>query len=273
MNPEPRNLNPFPPLSDAARRSFARTFVWSSWTGPLLLPTVVLVVQLVYAVPFSWPVWVAVGLAAAISPLPVIPWRAGRRQASLAAAALSLAAQFVVVMIFVLPPVANVCSARELAEHFNRLGKLPPRLLVAEERIGSLVFYLTPRLRAGLKDGQLQNLLRDRPPPLKPGDVVAIQKVSLSRTEKYLDLSGCPYESVGRYRLYHIVSPTGGRHSCLLRNRPTTADKNVCPTDASCYDGRHRCSQPSNHAGSRPILSRNMAARQPAAAPISTSLG
>ena len=231
MNSDPRTLNPISPLSDAARRSFARTFVWSSWTGPLLLPTVVLVVQLVYAVPFSWPVWVAVGLVAAISPMPIIPWRAGRRQASLAAAAISLAAQFVVVMAFVLPPVANVCSARELAEHFNRLGILPPRLFVAEERIGSLVFYLTPRLRAGLKDGQLQNLLRDRPPPLKPGDVVAIQKVSLSRAEKYLDLSGCPYESVGRYRLYHIVSPTAGRHSvCQGIGRPRQTKMSAPPT-------------------------------------------
>ena len=279
QHPEGRSgkldLSPFPPLGDAARRSFARTFVWSSWSGPIVLPVAVLVVQWVYAVRFAWPVWVAVGLAAAVSPLPITAWRAGRRQASLAAAALSVAAQFVVVMAFVLPPVANVCSARVLAEHFNRLGKLPPRLLMAEERIGSLVFYLTPRLRAGLKEDQLQNLLRDRPPPLQPGDVIVIQEVSLSRAGKYLDLSRCPYESVGRYRLYRMASPAGGRHSCLPEQmfQPGQTRMSAPPNTTSRYDGHQRSSQPSNHADSRPTWSRNIATRQPAAAPTSTSLG
>ena len=74
------------------------------------------------------------GMAAAAAPLPLLPWYAGRRQASLAAAALVAG--------------RAVCggdddgasaggrdriSARELAEHFNHLGQLPPRLLVAEE--------------------------------------------------------------------------------------------------------------------------------------------
>jgi hypothetical protein len=39
--------------------------------------------------------------------LPVIPWHAGRWEASLAAAALSLAVQFVVVLALALPPVAD----------------------------------------------------------------------------------------------------------------------------------------------------------------------
>jgi 4-amino-4-deoxy-L-arabinose transferase-like glycosyltransferase len=194
-------------LTDAARRSFARTFVWSSWSGPLVLPAAVFVVQWVYAIRFAWPVWLAVCLAALLSPLPMIRWRAGRRQGSLAAAALSLAAQFVVVMTMVLPPLAATCSARELAEHFNRLGRLPPRLLMAEERIGSLVFYLTPTLRAGLAEGQLQNLLRDRSPQLRPGDVVAMAEQNRLRAAKYLDLGNTPYESVGRYRLYRIRTP------------------------------------------------------------------
>ena len=125
-------------------------------------------------------------------------------QASLAAAALCLAVQFVAVMTTVLPPAAEIYSARVLAEHFNRVGQVPPRLYVAEERIGSLVFYLDPRLRAGLKPDQVEWLSAKEPPPLRPGDVVALPDQKRYRTAGWLDLEGNPCETVGRYRLYHI---------------------------------------------------------------------
>ena len=60
-------------LEAAARRSFARTFVWASWSGPLVLPAAVLVMQLVFGVHFAWPVWVAVVIAAALAPVPLDP--------------------------------------------------------------------------------------------------------------------------------------------------------------------------------------------------------
>lgn len=191
-------------LSDAARRSFSRTFVWSSWGGPLVLPVAVFAVGWVYWAHFTWSVWALVGLAAALTPLPLVPWYAGRRQRVLVAAALSLALQFVVVMTVVLPPVAETVSARVLAQHFNRLGKLPTRLVMAEERPSSLVFYLTPKLRAGVKKGQIRYLLRDQPPRLRVGDVVTLPEYGVARSKRYLDLGDNTYESVGRYRLYHI---------------------------------------------------------------------
>jgi len=194
-------------LGDAARRSFARTFVSSSWGGPIVLPAAVAVLQWVFAIPFDWPVWVAVALVAAASPLPLIPWHAGRRQASMAAAALSLAAQFVVVVTLILPPLADMYSARDLADHFNRAGRIPARLFVAEERIGSFVFYLDPRLRAGLTENQVQYLPAEPPTRLRPGDVVALPKRKLAQAAEWLDLGDNPYESVGRYRLYRIAKP------------------------------------------------------------------
>ena len=146
-------------------------------------------------------------VAAVLAPLPVIPWLAGRWQASLAAAALSLAVQFVAVMTMVLPPVADIFSAHDLAEHFNRLGQIPPRLFVAEERIGSFVFYLDPQLRAGLKQGQLQGLFADQVPSFEVGDMVALPERKLSKIGEYLNLAENAYESVGHYRLYRITSP------------------------------------------------------------------
>ena len=194
-------------LSDVARQRFARTFVWSSWGGPLVLPAAVLVVGWVYWVHFPWWTWALVGLAAAMTPLPLVPWYAGRRQAVLAAAALSMALQFVVVMTAVLPPVAENVSARLLAQHFNRQGKIPPRLVAAEERPSSLLFYLTPKLRAEMTDRRLVYLLRDQPPGLKAGDLVTLPEYGVKRSRRYLDLGDTPYESIGRHRLYRILEP------------------------------------------------------------------
>jgi len=115
----------------------------------------------------------------------------------LAAAALSLTFQFSVVMTIVLPPTAELFTARDLAEHFNRAGKIPPRLLVAEERIGSFVFYLDPRLRAGLKPGQLELWCADQPPQLRPGDVVALPERRLAQASEYVDLGDNPFEIGG----------------------------------------------------------------------------
>jgi hypothetical protein len=190
-------------LGRRARRSFAGTFVFSSLSGPVVLPAALLVLQTVFGLRYGWPAWAGVLIVAAAAPLPLVAWRAGRVQASLAAAVLCVAAQFAVAMTLVLPPAAEIYSARVLAEHYNRLGRLPARLYLAEERIGSLVFYLEPRLRAGLKPDQVQQVRAKHPPPLRPGDVVALPDQQRHRTG-WLDLDGNPSETVGRYRLYHI---------------------------------------------------------------------
>ncbi len=192
-------------LSDNARRSFGRTFVGSSLGGPIILPAVALIVERSYAADFSWLVWAGVAVVALASPLPIVPWRAGRRTASLAAAVLSVAAQFVVAMALVMPSVGGQLSACDLADHFNRQQKIPSRVLVAEERIGSLVFYLDPRLRAGLREGQFEAINAKSEMQPRPGDTIVVPERRVRKAGKYLDLDGAAYEQVGRYRLYRDV--------------------------------------------------------------------
>lgn len=191
-------------LSAAAHRSFTRTFVWSSWTGPILLPAAVLAVQAIFQMRFAWPVWTAAIVASVVAPLPLIAWRAGRWQAALTAATLSLATQFIVVIAMIVPPVAETCSARELAEYFNRRGQLPPRLVVVEGRLGSLVFYLDPQLRAGLTADRLQAWPASELPPPRPGDVLAVPERKVRKLPARLDFDKKQCQSVGPYRLYHV---------------------------------------------------------------------
>jgi hypothetical protein len=189
-------------LSPAARRMLRSTFVVSCVTGPVVLPAALLVVRSEFALRFSWAVWTVVCLAAAGAVAPLCFWLAGRLRAALVAAMISVAVQFAVIMTAVLPSVAATASARELAGHFNRLGQMPPQLLVAEERIGSLVFYLHPRLRHGLSRDRLRQVHLAELGDAHPGTVVALPERQVHRAGRGLDLRRVAYRQVGRYRLY-----------------------------------------------------------------------
>ena len=77
-------------------------------------------------------------------------WRAGRRADAPSRvswlATGSIAS--IIAMMIVMRPAAAWMTAREFALALNDGGHLPPRVSVVDERIGSLVFYLAPPLRA-----------------------------------------------------------------------------------------------------------------------------
>ena len=120
----------------------------------------------------------------------------------LAASTLSTAVQFVVALTLILPVVAENFTAHGLAEHFNRAGKMPVRLLVAEERIGSLIFYLDPALRSNLKENQIDMIFYDQSTEVPPGTIIALPEQRANQAENYSVLAGLPYKTVGRYRIY-----------------------------------------------------------------------
>lgn len=192
-------------LSDAARRLILWTFVLTCLTGAALLPGALLVVQAKFPVRFASPVWTAAMVVAAGSWVSLLFLYAGRLRTTLCSGMLSMAAQYAVIITVVVPHVAATASARDLADHFNRLGRVPDRLLLTEDRIGSLVFYLEPELRAVLQEGQLEEVpLEDLQefPKSGPGGVAALPERRVDWAARYLDLDGLGYQTVGRYRLY-----------------------------------------------------------------------
>jgi hypothetical protein len=192
-------------LADPARRLAVRTIRFTCLGGAALLPAAMLAVQPQFAVRFTAAVWVLSVLVAMSIWIALWPLSLGRLRAVLSVAVLSLAAQYVAIMAVVLPPVASNTSARDLAGYFNRLGRVPPRVVVVEERIGSLVFYLEPGLRAGLQPGQLLGVpLRECGllGQLPSGGVVALAERYASSAAGPLELDGAPYARAGRYRVY-----------------------------------------------------------------------
>lgn len=209
-------------LSPTARRWFGTAFLGLCLGGPATLPAAMLVVQHKYHLHYSPLVWL-VGIAVALSSwIPIWSWWRGSIRHALSAGTLSIAGQFALVMAVVLPPIAQVSSARELAAYFNEQGALPSRLRVVDERIGSILFYLDPALRRQLQPGQIESLASDQvaeSSTLQPGTVLAVAERRLKRLTPQGKLAGVPFEQAGQYRLYtaaaleaHLrpLAPAGG---------------------------------------------------------------
>lgn len=181
---------------------------WARWLhtvfGLALLPATALVAGLRFGTRVDAAQWtmfalVAVAWLAAgphrLAPLPRAAWQA---------AALT-AVSFLVALFVVMPPIASGLSARELARHLNAQDTAAARLWVFDERIGSLLFYLDERRRAGLTPDRVENvgpdrLLSTRQPPA--GTLVAVPIDRLGRLSARVDLSRAPHIVVGHYALF-----------------------------------------------------------------------
>lgn len=193
-------------LTESARRWLAQNFAFSCLVGPVFLPIGLLIAQIALDFEFPWPVWVLGLIAALLSMVPLLIWRMGRPAEALAAGGMAIGAQFTVIMAFIAPPAAAANSARDLAQYLNHLGELPSRIVIVEDRIGSLVFYLDPELRADLQKTQIESIRAWQMPELRvyePDAVIALAEYKSQWTRKYIDLTAVEGQRAGRYRVYN----------------------------------------------------------------------
>ena len=142
-------------LAPAARRSMGVTVWITCLCGTLGLPVLCFVVQRALPIRFSGLQWTVAVLAALSVAVPIVPWTLGHARATLAAGLAVVAVQLLVILAIVLPPAALEKSARDLAAHYNRQDYFPARFIMADERFGSLIFYLSPTLRADARAGRV----------------------------------------------------------------------------------------------------------------------
>ncbi len=197
-------------LTERALRSMSRTFVPSCLAAPVVLPIVMGVLQWNGAkwnlpLDLSIAAWSIIVAAALATWVPLWFWRAGRFRTTVSACSLTIAVQFAVIMTFALPSVAPSKSAKELAAHFNRAGEMPAEVMIADERIASVLFYLDPEIRAGLRPGQLRRVAMSEHPRLNPGAMLVLPERKVEQAARYYELDNVPYQSVGIHRLYRAT--------------------------------------------------------------------
>lgn len=191
--------------SASASRWLETTFRISATGSPALLPIAMAVTAWRFQVEYSWFAYVLAPLAACACWLPL--WR--RKQDDLATtmrlAGVAFAANFLLIMALVVPPIGDAMSARGLARYLNERGSLPPTLFVPDERNGSLVFYLTPELRRELEPGQIVRCKLDdwwQALPGKPGSLIALRDDRRRRAVAAFGIERVSYEQAGQFAIY-----------------------------------------------------------------------
>jgi 4-amino-4-deoxy-L-arabinose transferase-like glycosyltransferase len=192
-------------LSDGAKRWMGRIVWCTCLIGLLGLPVTLAITQIALPTRFSLLPWTLAVLAALTSLAPLWSWRRGRDCLTLGLAATAVCGQLAVLLLCAFPQVAAGLSGRDLAAYFNRTPELPSRVLMAQERFGSVIFYLNRDVRSKLQLGQMANQDIDDPlPSPAPGtkEWIVIPERHLHTVLNDYDLSALPYERAGRFRLY-----------------------------------------------------------------------
>jgi len=127
-----------------------------------------------------------------------VPWLATATMASL------------VGMMIVLPRAADWMTSRDLAAALNTRGTLPPRVSVIDERIGSLVFYLSPSLRAEASSERLvevtfaEAVMRTRVDPDEA--IIAVRRNQLERFNRLFPRPPQPDAQAGTFTVFRTVT-------------------------------------------------------------------
>jgi 4-amino-4-deoxy-L-arabinose transferase-like glycosyltransferase len=157
--------------------------------------------------PQAWPIVAAAGLGSAYAASRAVRSRAEYGFVSwMAAAAIATLCGMTVVV----PRAADWTTSRDLAQALNAAGTLPPRVSVLDERIGSLVFYLSPALRATATRGQLDDaslaeaISRLRVEP--DNAIVAVRNGQLARFNRLFPQPPKPDGQAGTFTFFRAIT-------------------------------------------------------------------
>ena len=192
-------------LSDEAKHWMGRIVWCTCLLGPLALPATLAVAQIALSIRFSPPAWTVALAVAPTSLMPLWSWLRGRDGLTLGLAATIVCVQMAVLLPCALPPVTAGLSGRDMADYFNRTRELPSRMLMVQERIGAVVFYLDRDLRRQLQCGQMLSLDMDDPlpsPAMGTNEWVVVPERHLHLALDNFDISALPYKRAGRFRVY-----------------------------------------------------------------------
>jgi 4-amino-4-deoxy-L-arabinose transferase-like glycosyltransferase len=113
-------------------------------------------------------------------------------------------------LMIVVPLAAAWMTGRDVAAKFNAGRRLPPQVVVVQERIGSLIFYLEPALRAEATPGRIQQapmaeaIQRSRTDPLD--GAVVVRNNLLDRFERQFTAVPAPAGTAGTNTIFRVES-------------------------------------------------------------------
>lgn len=157
----------------------------------------------------DWTIAALIGAAIATVGLWIRARPAGTLQQE-AAATLRLPVMALFGLMVVAPRAAAWMTARDLAAALNAGGSLPSHVSVLDERVGSLVFYLAPPLRAAATPSRVgeatlaEIVSRIRTDP--PDSVIAVRANDVPRFNRLFSTAPPPDTRAGTFAIYRVGS-------------------------------------------------------------------
>jgi 4-amino-4-deoxy-L-arabinose transferase-like glycosyltransferase len=183
--------------SRAGNPGASRGLLVSLAAPPALIIAAIVAAQLMLGNAGGWPTLLGALIVATAAGLGV-RFRAPHPHAALGAAWVSLLACYAAALVLLFPIAGERYSARILAEHLNARPSLPERVLIFDERIGSVAFYLDPARRRALGPEGLDHV-----------DLGALRLLSQAVTET--DLVVVPVDELDRLDTLNTTAPSGVR--------------------------------------------------------------
>jgi 4-amino-4-deoxy-L-arabinose transferase len=191
------------PASVTTRTVIDRALLILGIAAALFLPLLLIALPREMHIVLPGWAWAASSIVAAGWVTVVVAWSRGRAAVASIAAPLLAAGTIAVLLAGVMPRVGETMSARDLAHALNGKARLPPEVWIIRQRLGSVVFYLSPALRAETTAERLRQVqladLRARVAPA--GTRVAVARRDQARVDPFVR-PGASYEQAGTYRIY-----------------------------------------------------------------------
>jgi 4-amino-4-deoxy-L-arabinose transferase-like glycosyltransferase len=135
-------------------------------------------------------------------------WRATSLDRFMGRMSIAIVVSFAVLAGALGPRVARWMTARDVAIALNASRTLPPSVSVVEERIGSLVFYLSPDLRAQATADRLKTMNRstaiEQLRQESPESVVAVRDDELPRFQQLFQRPPEPMMRAGTFTIFRV---------------------------------------------------------------------
>jgi 4-amino-4-deoxy-L-arabinose transferase-like glycosyltransferase len=153
--------------------------------------------------------WIAAALAVPLTLIPALTaWRARTLDGFVMSLTRAIALSFLVLALVIAPRAVRWMTARDLAAELNRLGALPSHVAVLDERIGSLIFYLSPPLRADATSDRIattsRSLAIERLRVDAPDAIVAVRDDELQRFQRLFSTQPTAYARAGTFTLFRV---------------------------------------------------------------------
>jgi 4-amino-4-deoxy-L-arabinose transferase-like glycosyltransferase len=194
-------------LTPLLRQLFVNTFRLVSVFGVLSPVATLLVLHYFLKAP-SPPIAYAMGiLASAVMAVGAVLMERGQARAALATGMLWFPLAFATMMTWPVQTMAAENAQRALAQMINAQNEhAPHNLMLVGQRVGSVVFYLSPARREALRAGRMwedeQFKLEDLPPPA--GTFVAVRGDHLRKFKRVNDIQRFHPQMAGPF---HVIVP------------------------------------------------------------------